>query len=69
MTQLTKSVILRFVRAFVAGAVATMATTLTFSGGWKELGMWLSALALGAIVGGITGVIQALDKYFRSADK
>ncbi len=66
MSEIIKSIILRFVRAFVAGAVGTMITTLTFSGGWAELKLWLSSLALGAIVGGISGVIQATDKYLRS---
>ena len=66
MSELAKTLILRFVRAFIAGAVGTMITTLTFSGGWVELQAWLSSLALGAIVGGISGVIQATDKYLRS---
>ena len=66
MSEIIKSVLLRFARAFVAGAVSVMITTLTFSGGWTELRAWLSSLALGAIVGGISGVIQATDKYLRS---
>lgn len=66
MSEIYKSVIKRFVRAFVAGAVGTMVTMLTFTGGWAELQAWLSSLALGAIVGGISGVIQATDKYLRS---
>jgi hypothetical protein len=65
MSEVTKSLVLRFVRAFVAGAVGTMLTTLTFAGGWSELGSWLAALGLGAIVGGISGVLQTADKYLR----
>lgn len=66
MEQIIKSVLLRFTRAFVAGAVSTMVTTLTFSGGWAELPAWFSSLGLGAIVGGISGLLMATDKYLRS---
>ena len=66
MTQLTKSVILRFVRAFVAGAVSTMVVVVPLSGSWGELKTWLSALALAGLVGGINGLIQAIDKWARS---
>lgn len=66
MTKLVKSIILRFVRAFVAGAVAIMITIVPISGTWNELGTWLSTLALAGIVGGISGVLMAIDKYLRS---
>ena len=69
MTQVTKSVLLRFVRSFVAGAVATMITVAPMSTmGWENLSTWLSALGLGAIVGGISGLLQASDKYFRTVE-
>lgn len=67
MSQLVKSVLLRFVRAFVAGAVGTMILIVPLTNGWADLGKWLSALALGAIIGGISGCLQAGDKYFRGA--
>jgi len=66
MDKIIKSVLLRFVRAFVAGALAVMITITPLTGNWKDLGNWLSTLALAGIVGGIAGVIQAGDKYFRS---
>lgn len=66
MTQKTKSVLLRFVRAFVAGAVSVMITIVPMTGGWKDLGTWLSSLALAGIIGGISGVLMAVDKYLRS---
>lgn len=66
MNEILKSVLLRFARAFVAGAVSVMITIIPLTQGWADLGKWLSALALGAIVGGISGVIQATDKYLRS---
>lgn len=66
MTDLVKTLILRFVRAFVAGAVSTMILIVPLSNGWADLGKWLSALALGAIIGGISGILQTADKYFRS---
>lgn len=68
MKQIIKSVLLRFVRAFLAGAAATMVVVVPMSGGWKELQSWLGALALAGIVGGISGVIQAMDKYYRSVE-
>lgn len=66
MEQLTKSVIMRFVRAFLAGAVANMAVMLPFTGNsWKEVGMWIAILTMSGCVGGISGCIMAGDKYFR----
>ena len=68
MSEIVKSVLLRFIRAFVAGAVSVMITVVPMASGsgWKDLSTWLSALALGAIVGGISGIIQSTDKYLRS---
>jgi len=66
MTDLVKSIILRFVRAFVSGAVGTMVVIVPISNSWTNLGGWISALVLAGIIGGVSGVIQAADKYFRS---
>lgn len=65
MDTAVKSLLLRFIRAFIAGAVSTMVTTLTFTGNWNDLNAWLSSLALGGIVGGISGLLMAIDKYLR----
>lgn len=62
-----KSLALRFLRGFIAGAVATMATmTPTIVNNWRDIFVWLSALAVAGIVGGITGGLLALDKYLRA---
>ncbi|MFA6201519.1 MAG: hypothetical protein WC679_14055 [Bacteroidales bacterium] len=68
MTQeLFKSLCWRFGRAFIAGAVSTMVVIMPLSNNsWNDLTTWLSALALAGIVGGISGLIQAIDKYCRS---
>lgn len=62
-----KIVALRFIRAFVSGAVSTMVAVLPLSAtSWTEVGTWLNALALSGIIGGVTGVIMALDKLYRT---
>lgn len=58
-------IIKRFARAFVAGAVATMIVVVPVANSWSELSTWLYALALAGVVGGISGIIQAADKYYR----
>jgi len=64
---LLKSVSLRFLRAFLAGAVSNLIILAPFSGNsWKDVGTWIAALTLSATVGGVTGVIMAADKYFRA---
>ena len=66
MTEKQKSILLRFVRAFLAGAVSTMIVIVPMAGSWTELGQWLSALSLAGIIGGISGVLMATDKALRS---
>lgn len=62
-----KSLALRFLRSFLAGAVATMSVALVFSGSnWGDVADWLGALALAGFVGGVSGVIQAADKFLRT---
>jgi len=66
-TSLLNRLLKRFVRAFIAGAAASMAVFGTFSGSnWSDVAIWINALALAGIVGGISGLIMAVDKYFRS---
>ncbi len=64
---LAKGVFYRFLRGFVAGAVASMASMVPFmgNGDWKALYTWLSLLCFAGVAGGITGGILALDKYIR----
>lgn len=66
---LIKSILMRFVRSFFAGAFAVMITMITFTSqisDWRSLGAWTGALGLAGIIGGISGIVQAGDKYFRS---
>lgn len=69
ISPLLKSVLLRFSRAFLAGAFSTMAIGITLSysiTNWQSLASWVSMLSLSFLVGGLSGLIQAGDKYFRS---
>lgn len=67
MTQTTKSVILRFARGTVAGAVSAMLTiSIANPSTWKEMSLMMSALALSGIIGAISGFLQAADKWVRS---
>lgn len=63
---LLKSVGLRFLRGFIAGAVAQMAMITVYATNLAELETALVSLAFAAITGGITGAILAADKYLRS---
>lgn len=67
MSEILRRALIRFGRAFLAGAFATMATVMPLSGGWSDLGSWLSALGLSFVIGGIAGAVQAGDKYFRDS--
>lgn len=65
-----KSVLMRFIRAFLAGAFGTMITVIPLSSqSWTDLSTWLSALMLAGIVGGISGTLLAGDKLYRSINK
>lgn len=64
---LAKSVGVRFVRGFLAGAVSTMVTVGAINvQSLHDLASWLGVLGLSAIVGGITGGILAVDKFMRA---
>jgi len=60
-------VLLRGVRAFVAGFVAT-AVTISFQNvsSWTDLGTALGNVALAGVVGGISALLMASDKYLRA---
>lgn len=67
MISLKKALALRFVRGFIAGAVSSMLMiNLGAVNTFTDLKVFLSALAISAIVGGINGALLAIDKYFRS---
>jgi hypothetical protein len=66
MNQETKSVLMRFVRGAVSGAVAMMILVApgNISNG-ADLSVWLNNLMLAGIVGFIGGVLLAVDKWAR----
>lgn len=63
----TKATFYRFLRGAVAGAVSTM-VVIQFNGGnsLTDLQSFFSSLAVAGVVGGVTGGLMALDKYFRA---
>jgi len=63
---LAKGVLYRFLRGAVSGAVATMVTVQVLSGNsWGDIIAWLNTLAIGGVIGFITGGLLAVDKYLR----
>lgn len=68
---LASAVFWRFVRGGLASAFASMAV-IANAIGWvqtfSDIHTFISALSVAAIMGFITGVILAGDKYFRGAD-
>ena len=67
MSPYLKRILLRGLRAFVAGALGSMVLVApTAVDSWDHLAGWLSALSISAIIGGVTGVFMALDKWYRS---
>ena len=65
-----KSLLLRFIRGTVAGAVATMIPLLPQAiGDITNLKQWLMSLAVAGFIGAITGAILTVDKAVRSCEK
>lgn len=64
---LNKSLVKRFLRGAVAGAISTMIIVAPNSIlSWSDVGGWLMTLAIAGVVGSISGGLLALDKYIRS---
>jgi hypothetical protein len=61
-----KSLLYRFLRGGVSGAVAVMVLIVPTVNSWEQLGTWLSVLGVAGSVGFITGLLVAVDKYFRT---
>jgi hypothetical protein len=63
---LALGVLLRGLRGFIAGFLS-VAVTITISNvtTWGDLGTTLQNIALSGTVGGITGLLLALDKSIR----
>lgn len=62
-----KMVAYRFLRGAVAGAVASM-VLMNVSGvnTFTDVGVFFTSMAIAGIMGGVTGGLMALDKYFRA---
>ncbi len=66
MSDFTKTILLRFVRGAVSGAISAMIVILPVGiQTFEQLNQWLISLALAGIVGLISGGLQALDKAYR----
>jgi len=64
---LAMGVLLRAVRAFVAGFVATAVTvSLGNVNSWTDLSSALGNLALAGVIGGLSALLLATDKYLRA---
>ena len=64
MSAKTKAVLKRFAKGFISGAVTTMALVPVISpASFKDIQIWLVALALAGIVGGVNGLILAIQKW------
>jgi hypothetical protein len=62
-----KSILFRFLRGFAAGALAAMAPiVITNVNSWANVGVWMNSLALAGVVGGVAGLILAIDKWVRA---
>lgn len=61
-----KSIAFRFLKAFVAGSVSTLGTITYFAGvtTWTQLAVALNALLLALVIGGISGVLMAAEKWY-----
>jgi hypothetical protein len=59
-------VVKRFVKGFLAGAVSAMLAFYTTGSinGWSDFSEWIMALAFAGTIGGIGGLLLALDKFF-----
>lgn len=62
----TKILFKRFLRGFVAGAVATMITVaIPNYQNWGDVQLWFINLGIAGIIGGIAGGLLAMDKALR----
>lgn len=65
---LAEQVLWRFVRGGLSSALSTAVTVTYFTGvqTWEQAATAFNALALTLLIGFVTGVIMAADKYFRT---
>jgi xanthosine utilization system XapX-like protein len=61
----TKSILMRFVKGLVSGAVTSMLmVTVAAPGNWTDLVEVLSMFAIAGIFGGINGLLLAIQKWY-----
>ena len=61
-----KAVFVRFIRAFVAGAITSISLLSAADiSSWTDLSRATSNLILSAVIGGMNGVLMAVDKLYR----
>lgn len=59
-----RAILIRLLKGTLAGAVSTMAmVTITQPVVWTDILLTLKALALAGCIGGITGLLMALQKW------
>ena len=66
MNDKIKSILIRLLKGFIAGAVATLATAVAVLNNvhtWTDLYTAFSMLALSAMIGGVTGLVLAAEKW------
>lgn len=64
MSEKTISVLNRFIKGFLSGAVTSMGlVTLAMPTVWSDVWQILNNLGLAAIFGGLNGLLLALQKY------
>ena len=60
----TKSLILRFVKGFVSGAITSMImVTAAAPSNWTELSSIGTILTVSGIFGGLNGLLLSIEKY------
>lgn len=64
MSQKTKSVLMRFLKGTISGAVSSMTlVSLATPVVWSDFKAILFSLAIAGVFGGLTGLLLALEKW------
>ena len=64
MSQKTKSILTRFLKGFVAGAITSMVTVpLVAPTDWTGFLPILNSLAIALVFGGVSGLLLAMEKW------